>query len=192
MVEFKPTPKGLHALNLRENPEAAFILVNDVELAFDSPVQTNRQNYEGFTKKPIEQAVAARRLMGMIGPPSEQDFQGLVRLNLLKDCPITNTDIIHAHKFFGPDLANISGKMVRRKPEQVNTDHVDIPCAIIDVHSRVTLVAEVMFVNRVSFLVSASRNINLITIEHAPHRTATKLGYPSKSGIHSTNYSRGQ
>ena len=33
-----------------------------------------------------------------------------------------------------------------------------------------------MFVNLVPFLVSVSRNINLITIEHAPQRTASKLG----------------
>jgi hypothetical protein len=32
-----------------------------------------------------------------------------------------------------------------------------------------------MFVNSVSFLVSALRNINLIKIEHAPKRTASKL-----------------
>jgi hypothetical protein len=33
-VEFKPTSKGLHALNLKDNPEAAYILVNDADLAF--------------------------------------------------------------------------------------------------------------------------------------------------------------
>ncbi len=34
-----------------------------------------------------------------------------------------------------------------------------------------------MFVNKVPFLVSSSRNINLITIKHVPQRTASKLGY---------------
>jgi len=58
----------------------------------------------------------------------------LVRLNLLKDCPITNSDIIHANKIFGPDLANIRGKTVRLKPEHVQTEYVDIPRVILDVH----------------------------------------------------------
>ena len=41
VVEFKPTPKGLHAINLRDNPDAAFLLVNDTNLAFGfSPVKT--------------------------------------------------------------------------------------------------------------------------------------------------------
>ena len=39
--EFRPTSKGLHALNLQENSDAAFLLVNDANLSFgDSPVKT--------------------------------------------------------------------------------------------------------------------------------------------------------
>ncbi len=114
MVEFKPTPKGLHVLNLKHNPDAAFLLVNDADLTYGkSPVPTIRQNYEGFTKRQIQQATQARRIMGMIGAPTEREFQLLVRLNLLKDCPISNTDIINAHNIFGPDLTNLRGKMVR-------------------------------------------------------------------------------
>jgi hypothetical protein len=56
-------------------------------------------------------------------------------------------------------------------------NYVDIPCAILYVHSHVTLLANVMFVNGVPFLVSASHSLNLITIEHAPHRTMAKLSY---------------
>ena len=179
-LEFTPTERGLHALNLRENPQAAYLLVNDGITNQDTnPVATVRDNFEGFTKRQIKQAIKARRLMGMIGAPTEREYQGLVRLNLLKDCPISNTDIINANKIFGPDLANIRGKTVRRKPARVQTEYVDIPREILDIHRYVTLVADVMFVNKVPFLVSASRNLNLITIEHVPtpKRTASSLGY---------------
>jgi hypothetical protein len=115
--------------------------------------------------------------MGMIGAPTEREFQSLLRLNLLKDCPITNSDIINAHKIFGPDLANLRGKMVCRKPRHGNTELVDIPQALVDNQKNVTLVADVMFVNGVPFLVSSSRNIMLTTIEHAPDCKAPKLGY---------------
>ncbi len=95
---------------------------------------------------------------------------------MIKDCPITITDVKNAHKIYGPDLSAIRGKTVRRKPTCVITDYVDIPKEIIDVNQRVKLAADIMFVNSVPFLVSVSRNINLITIEHAPQRTASKLG----------------
>ncbi len=113
--------------------------------------------------------------MGMIGAPTEREYQALVRLNLLKDCPISNADIVNANKIFGPDLANIRGKKVRRKPEHVNTEIVAIPREILEIQKSVTLVADVMLVNKVPFLISSSRNINLTTIEHVPHPTASKL-----------------
>jgi hypothetical protein len=148
VVEFKPTQKGLHVLNLKHNPDAAFILANDADLAYGiSRVPTVRQNYEGFTKRQVQQVTHARRIMGMIGAPTEREFQSPVRLNLLKDCPITNSDIINAHKIFGPDLANLRGKMVHRKPRHVNTELVDIPQALVDNKKNFTLVAAVMFVN---------------------------------------------
>jgi hypothetical protein len=121
IVEFSPTAKGLHALNLRDNPTAAYMLVNNTTLTSDHTPQDHylhvenvRDNYDGFTKKQIERAIAARRLMGMIASPLECDFQGLVRLNLLKDCPITNADITNARQIFGPDLANIRDKTVQK------------------------------------------------------------------------------
>jgi hypothetical protein len=100
-----------------------------------------------------------------------------VHLNLLKDCPVNNVDITNARAMCGPDLANIRCKTVRPKPDRVRMDYVDIPRAILDKHLRITLVADVMFVNGIPFLGSAPRNITLITIEHAPHCTAAKLGH---------------
>ena len=115
--------------------------------------------------------------MGMIGAPTERDYQGLVRQNLLQDCPITPSDIANAHTIFGPDLANIRGKTVRRRPEHVSTDLVEIPQQILSNQHNVTLSADVMFVNQVPFLVSSSRNINLTTIEFVPRCSASKLGF---------------
>ncbi len=70
--------------------------------------------------------MCAHRLMGMVASPSICNFQAMVHLNMLKDCPVTNNDICNAHDIYGPDLPSIRGKMVRRKPEQVITDYVEI------------------------------------------------------------------
>ncbi len=178
VVEFSPTPKGLHAINLRDNPDAALILVNDADLAFQPPpVRTVCCQYDGFSKKQVQDATTARRLMGMIGAPTKCEFQGLVRMNLLPECPIFSSDIVNANKIFGPDLANIRGKSTRCKPEHVHADIVEIPQQILDLQKYVTLTTDVMFVNSVPFLVSSSRHINLTTIEHTPTRTVGKLGF---------------
>jgi len=78
--EFKPTTNGLRALNLKTNPEATFLLVNDADLQLPKPeehqvhVATVRDNYDNFSRKQIEGAQAARRLMGMIATPSTRDL----------------------------------------------------------------------------------------------------------------------
>ena len=119
VIEFKPTPKGLHALNLKDNPEAAFLLVNDADIQMphiehnQMHVNTVRENFDGFSCKQVEGATAARRLMGMVVTPSPRNFEGMVRLNMLKDCPITNDNIKNANTIFGTDLATIRGKTVR-------------------------------------------------------------------------------
>ena len=54
---------------------------------------------------------------------------------------------------------------------------MDILCTLVDVNKQITLAADVMFVNSVPLLESASQNIILITIEHTPSpRTATTFG----------------
>jgi hypothetical protein len=72
--------------------------------------------------------------MGMIATPSTRDFNALVRLNMIPDCPITNENIKHADTLFGPDLATIRGKTVRRKPTRVVTDYVDIPRTLVNIN----------------------------------------------------------
>jgi hypothetical protein len=61
IVEFHPTTNGLHIVDLKQNPEVAYLLVNDADITdnipwADSPpvhqvqVNTVHQNFEGYTK----------------------------------------------------------------------------------------------------------------------------------------------
>ncbi len=175
-------------LNLQTNPDAAFLLVDNSEFynlvppsQDDDPppndhlhVNTVHANYEGFTKQQVKNVERACRLMGMVATPSECDFQGLVRQNLLKDCPVTNENDQNAHAIFDPDLASIRGETVCCKPEQIVTDYVKIPRDFFSSHNRVTLIADKMFVNLVPFLVSACLNINLL-----PSNTHLTKKHPS-------------
>ena len=57
---------------------------------------------------------------------------------------------------FGPDLGAVRGKTVRTAPEHVVIEYVAIPRDFLALHWRVTLMADVMFVNNVPFLVTLS------------------------------------
>ncbi len=54
-------------------------------------------------------------------------------------------------------------------------DYLEIPRDILDMHKYVTLVADVMFVNRLPFLLSSPRGISLVSIEYLPSQTAKRL-----------------
>ncbi len=94
---------------------------------------------------------------------------------MISNCPMTVNAVTNAHQIFGPDLAGVRGRMVRRPLESVTTNYVQIPRAVLEQHQLVTLAIDVMFVNEVPFLVIMARGLNLVTAEFMPSRTAKQL-----------------
>ena len=180
VVEFKPTERGLHYLDMSVEGDVVQHMLVTADVSEEKNeecmmVTTVRGNLEGHTRHEIGKANEARRLQGMIGNPTEREFEGMVREKLIANCPVTVQDVHNANRIFGPDLANLRGKTTRKKPEHVRVDYAEIPRDIVDMHKYVTLVADVMFVNGLPFLVSSSRGISLVTIEYLPSRTAKRL-----------------
>jgi hypothetical protein len=68
-------------------------------------------------------------------------------------------DIANAHTFFGPSLPCVRGKSVKSKPQRVESVYITIPAEILEQHKYVTIVADMMFVSRVPFFVTLSRDI---------------------------------
>ena len=83
-----------------------------LEEAATTLVLTVQQNYKKLTKKEVLQAKEVRCTMGLIGNPSETDFKGMVSNNMIKNCPVTTTDITNAHTIVRPDLASMRGMTV--------------------------------------------------------------------------------
>ena len=104
----------------------------------------------------------------MWGHPTNRNFLGMVRGGMISNCPVTPTAVQNAHQIFGPDLAGIRGRTVRRPPDSVTTNYVQIPRVILRRHQLVMLAVDVMFVNGVPFLVSVARGLNLVTAELHP------------------------
>jgi hypothetical protein len=111
----------------------------------------------------------------MIVSPTEREFAGMVREQLLTNCPVTVRDVDNANQFFGPDVANLRGKMTKTKPDRVQVEYVQIPWDFVQLHKYVMLVVDIMFVNGLSFLVTSLRGLSLVTIEHLPSRTTKRL-----------------
>ena len=111
----------------------------------------------------------------MFGHRTDRDFLGMVRVNMILNCPIKDTAVINANRIFVPDLAGVRGRTVRETPATVTTNYVQIPKEIPEQHRLVVLAVDVMFVNGVPFLVSVARGLNFITVEYTKTRTAKAL-----------------
>lgn len=82
-------------------------------------IQAVWENYEGFTKRQILQATEARKMQGMLGHPSEEEFLCLLKdkdnvsHTLLKNCLVTSDN---ACTIFGLSLPRVLGVTTRKKP----------------------------------------------------------------------------
>jgi hypothetical protein len=146
IIEFKPSAQGLHYQDVSD-PES------NIKLML---VNTVRGNFEGYTCHEVERAREVQRIQGMIANPNEREFAWMVCEQLLTNCPVTIRDVDNANQIFGPDVAKLRGKTTRTKLDRVRVEYVQIPWDFVQLHKYVTLVADVMFVNGLSFLVTSS------------------------------------
>ena len=125
-------------------------------------LQTVRQNMEGFTKHKLKGANLARKAQAILGHPSSKELSQVVSNNFgINNCPINPIDISNTDAIYGRDLGGIKGKTVRKKPERVQGDIIQIPKDFYKLHRFVTLTADIMYVNGVPFLTTSSRKISL-------------------------------
>ena len=64
---------------------------------------------------------------------------------------------------------------MRRKPPSVVTDYVEIPREILESRKDLEVLTEIMFINKLPFLVSISRRLDFATIEYILRKNKTAL-----------------
>jgi hypothetical protein len=160
-MEFRMHKSGLHYYDPRD---VEFTLINTVS-----------ENKEGFTKRQIKAAEAARTLYATLSYPSWRDFRWIIRSNQIKDCPVSVQDVDAAFEIWGKNVAALKGKTTRRKPIPVAEDFVRIPKEILNMHKDVALTADVFFVNKIPFFITLSRKICFTAVNHLPNRTVPEI-----------------
>ena len=160
---FKESTRGLYYLDVAEPFDITQESVqNERETTLINTVAANRSNY---TNRAYDRAVLARKIQKMIGRPSTAEYIQIVENHLLPNCPVTRADIVAAEKIFGPDVGILKGKTVRKGTEHVEIAEVTIPSEIMSEYRDVVVGADVMYINKIPFFVTMSRNIKFSTAE---------------------------
>ena len=69
----------------------------------------------------------------------------------------------------------MKGKSVRRRPEAVVSDYVEIPKQILSMNTGLEVSVDVMLINKLDFLVSVSKQLKFTTIEYTPNMSEKEL-----------------
>ena len=133
-------------------------------------LNTVEQNKKLFSPRQYKRAVEARELHGMLGMPSQRDFINALKRKLVPNTHITAEDVENAEFIWGKHLGIVQGKTRRMSPLPVVSDYIQVPPDFLTVHQNVTLAADVMFVSKVPFFVTVSRNIKFFTGQRLPDR----------------------
>ena len=125
-------------------------------------VQTVQDNMLRFTKREINASEEAKSAFIKLGRPSLKDFTELVRAGRLLNCPFTVKDIDRAIEIFGPDLGALKGRSVRTPPPHVKIEHTVMKSKVEDI----ILTGDIFYVYGLPFLVTQSRKLKLIVVQH--------------------------
>ena len=90
---------------------------------------------------------------------------------MILNCPVTVEDVICANKIYGRDIHSLKGKTIRTQPTGLVTDYVEIPPSVLEKNKHVTLSIDIMYVNRIPFVTTISRNIKFTTVKAIQNRT---------------------
>ena len=98
-----------------------------------------------------------------------------VAVSHLKGCPVTKADVKAAEDIYGPNRGALKGKTVSRPNPHIPAGVDQVPTSIMKVHRSVTLAIDVMFINKVAFLITISRNLKFGMVEAISNRQVTTI-----------------
>ena len=109
--------------------------------------------------------------MAMIVNPSPMNYINMICSGMLLNLPVTPKAVNDTNTIFGPDVAYLKCKTTRITSNRVVTEYVKIPEAILYLNKTLTLVADVMFVDGLTFFISTLRKIKFTVLEYIPKKT---------------------
>ena len=79
-------------------------------------LETVKENARFYTAQQLKDAKRARELYHILGAPSVPTFKSMLRMNVIKNCPVTSDHVDIAEKIFGKvvtlDIVVIIASMV--------------------------------------------------------------------------------
>jgi hypothetical protein len=135
-------------------------------------INTVKENRVGYTQRQFEQAKRAQELYHIVGTPTIELFQTLIKMNAIRNCPMTTEDVNNAKKIFGAEMSSLRGKSTRCKSTPVWEDVIEIPEELILQICKIDLCIDFMYVTKCGFMTTIDLTIQFrsaLPIENRTH-----------------------
>jgi hypothetical protein len=108
-------------------------------------------------------------VQNIIMRPGSREFMDL-SINHIRNCPINKQHIQTAESIFGPNLGSLKGKTTYHAPPQVFSHITPVPHDILVNHRNVHLTVDIMYINKLPFLITYLCSLRFATIEFLDNR----------------------
>jgi hypothetical protein len=174
LVRFAPTAKGLYVCTgPRQEDSTGWAFINLVD---------NRK--QEYTRRQYRDAVQARRIQNIIMFPKTHSYGKIVESNMLPNCPISKEDIAVAEQLFGPNVGALKGKTVYQAGVPVHGRIEGVPPSLRDRLQNMVMAIDIMFVNKIPFLVTCGQGVRFGTIENLKNQQVTTVASALDTVIH--------
>ena len=104
-----------------------------------------------------------KQLLHVLGYPLVVDLKTIIKMNMIQDNPITESNVKLMECLIRPDIPTVKCKTTRQHPHQLFSDMVSVPHELCDTQHNVCLYIDIMYINGMSFLTTISKNIKYHT-----------------------------
>jgi hypothetical protein len=102
--------------------------------------------------------------------PGVHEYMNIMDKNLIQNMPVTHDDIHATEDIFGFNLGSLKGKTVSHPSVPVMGKIDGVPLEIKKKYQLITLAMDIMFVNKIPFLLTISHGLHFGTAENMPSR----------------------
>ena len=92
-----------------------------------SLLQTQEENESQYTPCQVECTKVAHSFLYRMGTPSIKDLKATICAGIIKDCPVTVSDVDITETLYGPNIGTLKGKTTRSKPVACIPNFMEIP-----------------------------------------------------------------
>ena len=173
IVKFGVTDEGLYAYKPTKQflKEVAKTKNKVLKHTF---VATVKDNIEGYSKNEVDGARRARKLYHAIGCPTIENLKHIIRMNLIRNCPVTTEDINNAERIWGADIGALKGKTTRAATAKVFEDIVEIPPELKR-KKNIVLCIDIMYVHGIPMLTAIDKSIRHRALVPMDNRESKEL-----------------